>query len=161
MMCALVAWLLFAAPVVKPVAAVMTAPAARWADVELRFQRGKLSLVAVTLGSFDKPTALRRFRGRFEARVLEGKKLVESVQFDFPLLGAAESSDTAVENRAVAERLRAGVTTTATVRVPIYDRADGLEIYDRELRTTLPVALPLKAPAEAAPSDRAGSPRAP
>jgi hypothetical protein len=153
MMVALLTWVLLAAPV----ATVMTAPTARYADLELKFSRGQLSVIAVKLGRFDKPTALRRFRGRFEARVLAGKKIIEQVQFDFPLVGTAESPDISDENRLLAERLRAGVTTTASVRVPLPDGAEALEIYDPNTLKRWPVALK-DSPAPDAP---AASPRAP
>src|SRR5260370_39946243 len=111
MMRALLAWVVFAASS----STVMTPPAPRYADLELKFARGQLSVIALKLGRFDKPTALRRFRGRFEARVLQGKRIVEQVQFDFPLLAAAESDDVDEQHRALADRVRAGVTATAGV----------------------------------------------
>jgi hypothetical protein len=148
---ALLVCLLFAAPS----AAVLMPPAARFADVELKFQRGQVAVTAVKLGRFEQPTALRRFRGRFAARVLAGKKIVDEVQFDFPLLAAAESSDVDEANRALAERLRAGVTATTRVRVPIWDGADGLEIYDAQTRRVLAVALKDSPAAPAAANPRA------
>jgi len=138
----------------------MMPPASRFADVDVKFQRGHVSVTAVKLDRFERPTALRRFRGRFAARVLAGKRVVDEVLFDFPLLGAAESSDVDDANRALADRLRAGVTATTRVRVPIYDGADGLEIYDTQTRRVLPV--PLKdSPAAAPPAPAATNPRAP
>jgi hypothetical protein len=127
-----------------PVSTAMTAPAGAYDDLDLKFERGKVSVVGVRPGRFDKPTTLRRFRGRFEARVLQRKKILETIQFDFPLLGAAESEDVDPEHRALADKFRAGLTTTATVRVPLYEGADAIEIYDAQTRKT--VAVDLKAP---------------
>jgi hypothetical protein len=148
---AIVIWLLSATPAPAPL------PTLRYADVDVRYVRGAVSVVGVKLGRFDQPTALKRFRGRFEARVLGGKTVLDRVEFDFPLTAGAETDDADESSRKIGENFRRGVTAQTTVRVPVPDGADGLAIYDSVSKKL--VAAPLKdsAPAAAAP---AGVPRA-
>jgi hypothetical protein len=121
-----------------------------YADVDLKFADGAVSIEKIRPGRFDKPTALRRWRGRFTAIVARGKSPIYELQFDFPLLAAAESNDTTPEARALAERLRKGVTSTVTVRVPLSPSADTLVIYDP--LTNKEVKAPLGAKAAPPPA---------
>jgi hypothetical protein len=143
---------LFFAP---PIAADLTRPATHFADVTLRWDKGALSLVKVTRVELPRPTALRRWRGRFEARALAGQKLLDFVRFDFPLLAAAESGDDmTAEATAFGRKLRSGVTATTVIRLPLPDGATAATIYDSETRKSLPVTLPAAPPA---PTDAGGS----
>ncbi|MBW2731018.1 MAG: hypothetical protein JRH20_01425 [Deltaproteobacteria bacterium] len=63
-----------------------------------------------------KPTALRRFRGRFEVRLYSGKRLREVVPFSFPLTLAAGEPN--MHNRRLARQIGKGVSARTTVRVP-------------------------------------------
>jgi hypothetical protein len=113
-----------------------------YADIDLRYARGEVSVVAVRSGRFAKPTNLPRWRGRFLASVLKAKKPVADVEFDFPLVAPAESEDATPEARAAAERLRKGSTSTTTVRVPWPEGADTVSIWDSVTKKT--VTAPLK-----------------
>jgi hypothetical protein len=135
----------------------MTRPAIHFADVTLRWDKGTLSVVKVARAELPQPTALRRWRGRFEARALAGQKLLDYVRFDFPLLATAESGDEmTVEATSFGRKLRSGVTATATVRVPLPDGATAASIYDSETRRSVAVTLPTAAPP---PPAAAGSTR--
>jgi hypothetical protein len=128
-----------------------------YADVDVRYARGAVTILKVRPGKFAQPTSLPRFRGRFVAIVSKGQgakmtSLLE-LEFDFPLLAEAESSDATTEARALAERLRKGVTSTTTVRVPILPDADTVGVWDSVSRKT--VTAPLAREPEAAPPARA------
>src|SRR5689334_6811761 len=101
-----------------------------YADVDLKWEKGAVTVLKIKPGRFARPTTLRRYRGRFTAMVARGKTALVELQFDFPLLAQAESDDASPESRKIAERMREGLTTTTTVRVPLPDGADTLIIYD-------------------------------
>lgn len=101
-----------------------------FADVDLKWEKGAVTVQKIRPGRFGKPTTLRRYRGRFTAVVARGKTSLVELQFDFPLLAQAESDDASPEARKIAERMRDGLTSTTTVRVPLPDGADLLVIYD-------------------------------
>ncbi len=125
-----------------------------YADVDLRYSRGVVTILKVRPGKFAQPTSLPRFRGRFVAIVSKGKTSLVELEFDFPLLAEAESSDATTEARALAERLRKGVTSTTTVRVPLQPDADTIGIWDSVSRKTVTAPL-VREPVEAAPPARA------
>jgi hypothetical protein len=118
-----------------------TAATVEYVDVELRWSRGQLTILSVKHGRFDKPTALARFRGRFEARALAKGATREHVAFDFPLLANAETDDATTESRAIGGRLRGGVTATTTVRLPLPDGADAIAVYDSASKRTVTAPL--------------------
>jgi hypothetical protein len=113
-----------------------------YADVDLRYARGEVSIVAVRPGRFARPTNLPRWRGRFLASVMKAKKTVADVGFDFPLVAPAESEDVTPDLREAADRLRKGVTSTTTVRVPLPEGAEAISIWDSATKKT--VTAPLK-----------------
>jgi hypothetical protein len=142
---------------------IMTAPVAEWADVTVQADAAHLSLVNVRRGKFDKPTQVPRYRGRFLARALDGAgKTLEEVRFELPLMAEAETDDASDEARRYAEKLRANVSVKSTVRVPLPEGTDHIEIVDTLKKRTLTV--PLATAAAAAPSPgpaaRAGAPPA-
>jgi hypothetical protein len=142
-MIALLALVMF----LTPVAAQAPAPLiTSYADVDLRFDKGVVTVQRIRAGRFAKPTALPRFRGRFSAIVAKSKQNLAEVAFDFPLLQSAESDDATPEARALAERVRKGVTSTTTVRVPWPDNADTLLIYDASTQKAVTVPLKVSAP---------------
>lgn len=151
-MTALLAFVIFSTPAPAQPAALITA----YADVELRFDKGVVTVQRIRAGRFPTPTALPRYRGRFSAIVAKEKQNLAEVPFDFPLLQSAESDDATPEARALAERVRRGVTSTTTVRVPWPEGADTLVVYDAITQKS--VTVPLKASPPVAP---AGVPRRP
>jgi hypothetical protein len=112
-----------------------------YADVDLSYDHGTVSVVKIRPGRYAKPTSLRRYRGRFTAIVAHGKGPLAELQFDFPLLAQAETDDVSPEARALAERMRRGVTSSTTVRVPLPEGADTLVVLDaasmKEVRAPL------------------------
>jgi hypothetical protein len=146
---ALVLWVTFATPpVARPERAIAGVTA--YADVELRFADGEVSVGKITPGKFAKPTALPRYRGRFTAIVAQGKKNLVELDFDFPLL-AVEAPDATDDARKLGQQIRKGVTSSTSVRVPLPEGADSLAIYDSVTHKTV------KATLAASPS---GAPRA-
>jgi hypothetical protein len=156
----MIALLIFLAPKV-----ILTAPASEWADITVQADAAHLSLVNVRRGKFDKPTQLPRYRGRFVARVLDGAgKPLEEVRFELPLMAEAETDDASDEARRFAEKLRANTSVKSTVRVPLPDGAQRVEIVDTLKKRTLTVPLATAMSPGAAPSPgpaaRAGVPPA-
>jgi hypothetical protein len=136
----------------------VTAPVTRYADVTLRWQNQSVSVVKVVRGSFPRPTALRRWRGRFEARALAGAKTIDFVRFDFPLLADAEVPDEMSEDATkFGKKLREGVTATTVVRLPLPEGATAASVYDT--RSKRAIAVELTPAATAAPA-ATGSPPA-
>jgi hypothetical protein len=115
-----------------------------YADVDLKYERGEVRVVAIRPGKFAKPTNLPRWRGRFLASMMKGKKALADVEFDFPLVAPAESNDATPEARAAAERLRKGVSSSTTVRIPWPEGADTLTVWDSSTRATVTARLPAR-----------------
>jgi hypothetical protein len=118
-----------------------TVPVTRYADVTVQVEGQKLSVLEVKPGSFDKPTTLPRYRGRFVARALAGEKVLEEVRIDLPLLADAETTDASDEARHFAEGLRKGVKVKARIRVPLPDGADHILISDGKSGRSVKVSL--------------------
>ncbi len=108
-----------------------------WADLAVRWTRGKLTVEKVERGTFERPTVMKRFVGRFEARVVRAGHTVDSVRFDFPLLADADAGN----QEDIARRMQANVATSTRVRVPLPDGADAIVLVDTH--GGLPVRVPL------------------
>lgn len=147
----LLAIVIFATPAVPPARAIPNVTA--YLDVDLRFEADQVTVVKIKKGRFGRPTALPRFRGRFTLIVAKAKRNLAEVDFDFPGLAAGESQDATEESRTLAKKLRKGITTTTTVRVPLPDGADSLSVYDAVTRKVITAEVSSAAPA--------GDPRAP
>ncbi len=113
-----------------PLAGSHSAPVRAYADLDLRFQGGKLLFVRVVRGTFPRPTTLRRYRGRFEAQARRGAQLLEAARFDFPLLAEAETDDVEAEARKAASSIRGAVNANTTVRVPLPEGCDAIVVVD-------------------------------
>jgi hypothetical protein len=115
-----------------------TAPVLEYADLTLDYAAGRVKVSESKRGRFAHPTALERFRGRFEARAIrrtgsskqQVEHVLERVRFDFPLLADAETDDASQEARELADRLRAGVVSHTQVRVPLPDGTDAVAVVD-------------------------------
>src|SRR5262249_29190514 len=116
-------------------------PVRAYADVEMRYSAGSLSVVRITRGSFGRPTSLRRYRGRFEAQARKGDKLLETARFDFPLLADAETEDVAPDARAAAAKIRSRAEVTTTVRVPLPEGCDQIVVVDTKTHAQVRVEL--------------------
>jgi hypothetical protein len=113
-----------------------------YADVDVTYQRGEVSINVIRKGRFTKPTRIPRWRGRFVAIVNAKKKSLAQVEFDFPLVAPAESpNDVSPENQKVADKLRSGITSSTTVRVPLPDGADAVSIWDSVTKKTVTAPL--------------------
>ena len=130
----MVRWIAFAALAFFP-------PTTRYLDVELSWSAGQASIVSTRVGQFDKPIALRRFRGRFAARIVHDEKMLIEVPFDVPLLADAEEPSADEATHRLGERFRGGVTAKFTIRVPLPDGGKTLVIYDSKTKKTVTRAL--------------------
>jgi hypothetical protein len=129
-----------------------------YADVDARYQRGEVTILAVRRGRYAKPTNAPRWKGRFLGSALKGGKTLAQVEFNFPLVAEAESPvDVDPEQRKLADKVREGVTSSTTVRVPLPEGADSISIWDSVSRKT--VTRSLSEPGPKAPAAR--DPRAP
>jgi hypothetical protein len=144
-----VAALLLFVMIATPASAGPTAPAlerafpavTEYADLELKYQRAQVALVRATRGRFAQPTRLPRFRGRFKVQLSRRGETLLEVPFDFPLLASAEVPDVmSAEATRAGAQLRAGVTATTVVRVPLPAGVDSAFVCDGE-RRLLSVAL--------------------
>ena len=147
-----------AAPPLPGAAPTQSPPAASaYADLELRWSAGVLTLEHLTLGRFPAPVPLRRYVGRFEAEVRGHGAVLETLRFDLPLLGEA---DAGVEEK-LAEAMRAKLTTMGSVRVPLPEGAETIRIRDRRARSGAPPALEVPLSGPARPSEPAEASQAP
>ena len=102
-------------------------------QLSLRFERGEVSVVQVEQKLYSQAQLTSRRLGRFAVEFWIGQELLERVRFNFPLLGES-NDDSAIE---------AGLTTTASVEVPLVSRATFARILDRKTRREWLVKLPL------------------
>ena len=124
-------------PTPTPVPSPKPPLATAFVDVTCRWQKGRLTIERVERGSFPTPTVTKRFLGRFEARVRGQGKPLDATRFDFPLLADADSG---VRGDLDAE-LKANLSTTTRIRVPLPDGADEVLIVDLHGGAAVPVPL--------------------
>lgn len=112
-------------------------PAAHYLDFieyELQFVRGDVRVLGERKVRYKQPVAAERRMGRFALELFVGDELLERVRFDFPLLGAgALGGDDSIEH---------GLTSRATVRVPLVERARRAQLLDRKTRKVVAVSWP-------------------
>jgi hypothetical protein len=127
------------------------------ATLSVRWDKGAVTILRVERVLLARPTHLIRFRGRFEARAVVGDKMLDFVRFDFPLLAPAESADEMTdEANQIGAKLRAHVTATTTVRVPIPHGATAIGVYDTGTHKLVTAPLGAATPAAASPSRPSG-----
>jgi hypothetical protein len=127
------------------------------ATLTVRWDKGNLSIVRIERSLLPRPTRLLRYRGRFEARAVDsthgGDKTLDFVRFDIPLMAPADSADEMTdEARALAEKLRANVTATTFVRVPLPRGATAVSVYDTATKKTVVKPLTPPPPASSSPA---------
>ena len=122
-----------------------------FADLQLRWHCGRLGVEGTARGRYVEPQKQRRYRGRFEARIRGAGRVLEVFDLDLPGLAEADPGAEA----GIDERVRAGMTTRATVRVPLPDGTDEILILDR--RGSPSLTVPVR-PASAAPAPKAPPP---
>jgi len=113
-------------------------------DVSVELHDGKLTVASVKKGRFPVARQIKRFRGRFEARLYAAGLLLDVVRFDLPLTAAAESQDrpgsTSLGDR-LGMGLAKGVSARTTVRIPFSERVSRVVIHDTLTRKQTPVSL--------------------
>jgi hypothetical protein len=97
-------------------------------EVVLRYDRGRLLQRSIARKRFGKRRLIKRVVGRFLARLYRGKRLVDVVPFNFPLLAPAESF-TRTGHR-IARRLEAHLRTGTRLKVPWVRGLGRIEITD-------------------------------
>jgi hypothetical protein len=100
-------------------------------DLMLRFEGGRLHLLGSQRVTLEIAEATPRRMGRFAAELWLGTELIERLRFDVPLLAADGG-----------EALEAGLATDVTIRLPLLERANRLEIVDRKTEEKLTLEWP-------------------
>lgn len=112
-------------------------------EIEVQLRQNALRVEKVTKGSFAKPTAIPRFRGRFEVQLYAHGLLRDVVRFDLPLTGGADSG--AGGGSGLGDRfgleLSKGVTGKTVVRIPFDKSVNRVLIHDTLTRKTVTVDL--------------------
>jgi len=97
-------------------------------SVSLRYNRGQLVQHSILRRRFRKPRVIKRIVGRFLAKLYQGKRLLDVVPFNFPLLAPAENF-TRTGHR-IARRLEANLRTATRLKVPWKRSVTRIEITD-------------------------------
>jgi hypothetical protein len=95
-------------------------------DLRLRFEGGRLHLLGSERVTLKESESTPRRLGRFAAELWLGTELLERLRFEVPLLAAEGGED-----------LEQGLTTEITIRLPLLERANRLEIVDRKTEERL------------------------
>ena len=115
--------------------------ARRRVTATLVYRRGIVILKRIKVTRSAKPKRIRLFTGRFVARLFRGKRMINKVEFDFPLLGAAATFTK--EGARIVRRMTAKMRTVTRVELPWDTQADSVVIFDKATRKRY--ALPLTA----------------
>lgn len=97
-------------------------------SISLRYDRGKLVQRSIRHKRFRKRRLIRRIVGRFLAKLYRGKRLLDVVPFNFPLLAPAENF-TRTGHR-IARRMEAKLRTATRLKVPWKRSVTRIEITD-------------------------------
>lgn len=128
----------------------------QWVFV-LRWAHDEPYLVSIRKTDMGAPHPTPRVMGRFALELFEGPTLIERARFNFPMLGAPETSDAGWK---APPRFEPGLKTRIGVFFPATKRGTRLELWDRATDRRWPLPWP---PKEAVFSDppTPSSPRAP
>lgn len=96
--------------------------------VSLRYDRGKLHQRSIQRKRFRRRRLIKRIVGRFLAKLYRGKRLVDVVPFNFPLLAPAENF-TRTGHR-IARRMEANLRTATRLNLPWKRSITRIEITD-------------------------------
>ena len=97
-------------------------------DATLRYERGKLIQRTLRKRRFRRSTVLKRYVGRFLAKLYQGTKLKDVIPFKFPLLAPVESFT--YTGRGIARKMEANLKTGARIRLPYLSTINRIEITD-------------------------------
>lgn len=117
---------------------------------DLRWERGDVYLLGVHKVDMGGPHPTPRAMGRFALELFEGPTLIERVRFDFPMLGATETSDAGWK---APPRFEPKLRTRIGVMFPATGRGTKLELWDRATNVRMPLPWP---PTEGPASSDAG-----
>jgi hypothetical protein len=96
--------------------------------ISLRYDRGKLVQQSIGRKRFPKQRLIKRIVGRFLAKLYQGKRLLDVVPFNFPLLAPVENF-TRTGHR-IARRMEANLRTATRLKVPWKRSITRIEITD-------------------------------
>lgn len=125
--------------------------------VRLRYAKGRLLQQRLRRVAYEKPPKRRRIVGRFLAMVYQGKRLLDVVPFNFPLLAPVENFTATGQH--IAERMEANLVTATEVEVPWEPRIDRILVWDVGTDRRWPLDLSSLRGPKAPPAPRAGAPR--
>jgi hypothetical protein len=112
----------------------------QYLDLHLALIKNRVKVIKLAKGTFASgPKVLKRFRGRFEARLFTAGLLIDTVRFDFPLTGGASTRSGRGDGLGVA--LSKGVSAKTRVRVPFDGRITRVMIVDTRTKKKVPVDL--------------------
>ncbi len=97
-------------------------------SLSLRYDRGRLIQRSIRRMRFSRPRLIKRVVGRFLAKIYRGKRLLDVLPFNFPLLAPAESF-TRTGHR-IARRMEANLRTATRIKLPYARRMTRIEITD-------------------------------
>jgi len=100
-------------------------------DLLLRFEGGKLKVLGSQRVHLPSAESTPRRMGRFAAELWLGTELLERLRFDVPLLGADGG-----------DAIESGLEADVTIRLPLLERANRLEIIDRKTEERLTLEWP-------------------
>lgn len=100
-------------------------------DLRLRFEGGRLHLLGSERVTLKEAESTPRRLGRFAAELWLGTELLERLRFEVPLLAAEGGED-----------LEHGLKAEITIRLPLLERANRLELVDRKTEERLTLGWP-------------------
>ncbi len=109
--------------------------------VDLYYAKGRVHTSSVETRVFPKRIRIPRFEGRFEARMYRNEKMLESLRFDFPLLGDAETFTRTGD--IIWKRFQKGLQSRIRLRLPWDNPVDRVEILDLKRKRSVNVDLSL------------------
>lgn len=127
--------------------------------VRLKYAKGSLSQQQIRAITYPKPPRRTRLVGRFVAEAYQGKRLLDVVPFNFPLLAPAESFTPT--GAAIATRMEANLVTQAELEVPWLPTIDRVLVKDVATGRAWPLDLAPLRPRAARPTEPAAARRLP
>jgi hypothetical protein len=106
---------------------------------DLKYDKGEIFLLGVHRVDLPAPQPTARAMGRFAIELFEGPTLIERVRFDFPFLGAGETSDGGYK---APPKFEPKLVTRIGVVFPATPRGTRLELWDRATDRRWPLPWP-------------------
>lgn len=113
----------------------------RLLKLTLSYAKGRVFTRQMKVTPLKKKVKLPRYQGRFEARLYRKGRLVERLNFDFPMLGMAESFTK--KGAAIWLKFERGLKSHVEIKLPWDKKFDDVRIFDHKLKkvTSVPLSL--------------------